>query len=428
MATRYFPPRSDAFDANGDPISGAKLYFYEAGTSTPLATYSDAALTVANSNPVIADSAGRFGEIFLLDDVAYKAVLTDASDVTIWTADPYVPVAVADPVTTAPSGFRNLLVNGQFDVNQRQLTSVADGAYCLDRWYALTNTGNVTIAQQTLQTDGIKTNIRLTQPDVTAKRLGLAQCVEAADAQPLRGSSVVLSARVRVSTSQAIRYAILSHTGTADSVTRDVVNDWTSGSYTAGNFFIAANLTVQAVGSITPNASTWTAITALTATLSSSAQNLFVIFWTETTAAQNFNLDIANVQLERGSSATNFEYLPIAQTVLRCQRFFCKTHNLDVAPTTITPAGQLGWFASAPSTLYFFNWQYPTAMRAVPTLTWYNPANGTAGQIRDASGPADITTNGANGLGQSRVAGATSATSATDGRFHLAHATADAEL
>ena len=30
-------------------------------------------------------------------------------------------------------------------VNQRQATSVADDAYCLDGWYVLTNTGNVTL-------------------------------------------------------------------------------------------------------------------------------------------------------------------------------------------------------------------------------------------------------------------------------------------
>ena len=87
MANRFTFPRETALDANGDPISGAKLNFYTSGTTERLDTFSDNALTVANANPVVADSAGRFGNIFLQAS-NYKVVLTDAADATIWTADP----------------------------------------------------------------------------------------------------------------------------------------------------------------------------------------------------------------------------------------------------------------------------------------------------------------------------------------------------
>jgi hypothetical protein len=88
MSDRFYAPRFQAFDDNGDPLPGAKLFFYEAGTTTPAETYSDAARTQPNANPVIADSAGRFGNIFLTSGDAYKAVLKTADDVTVWTADP----------------------------------------------------------------------------------------------------------------------------------------------------------------------------------------------------------------------------------------------------------------------------------------------------------------------------------------------------
>ena len=64
MAIR-FDPTFQALDNNGDPINGAQLFFYEAGTTTKLDTYSNKDLTVANANPVVADSAGRFGDIWL---------------------------------------------------------------------------------------------------------------------------------------------------------------------------------------------------------------------------------------------------------------------------------------------------------------------------------------------------------------------------
>jgi hypothetical protein len=99
MAERLNFPLMTAFDSNGDPISGAKLYFYQTGTSTPQDTFSDSALSTANANPVVADSAGRFGDIFLSASPAYKVVLKDASDVTIDTWDPVAPAAATAEAT-----------------------------------------------------------------------------------------------------------------------------------------------------------------------------------------------------------------------------------------------------------------------------------------------------------------------------------------
>lgn len=88
MATRFFLSRQQVSDDNGAPLPGALLNFYVTGTSTRKNTFSDAALTTANANPVVANSAGRFGDIFLSSG-SYKAVLTDASGNAIWTADPF---------------------------------------------------------------------------------------------------------------------------------------------------------------------------------------------------------------------------------------------------------------------------------------------------------------------------------------------------
>ena len=74
-------------DADGLIYVGAKLNFYEAGTSTPLDTYTTAALSVAHSNPVVADANGRFDRIFMDPSVGYKVVLTDSDDNVIWTED-----------------------------------------------------------------------------------------------------------------------------------------------------------------------------------------------------------------------------------------------------------------------------------------------------------------------------------------------------
>ena len=78
-------PFMQFFTAGGVPLVGGKLYTYAAGTSTLLATYTDATGTQFNSNPVILDSRGEAA--VWLDTAAYKFKLTDSTDVEIWTAD-----------------------------------------------------------------------------------------------------------------------------------------------------------------------------------------------------------------------------------------------------------------------------------------------------------------------------------------------------
>jgi hypothetical protein len=88
MAGRFINPFPQFTDATPDVYSGGKLYFYATGTDTPLNTYTTKALSVANPNPVVLNSAGRPAVNIFLQDLEYKVVLKDSSDNTIWTADP----------------------------------------------------------------------------------------------------------------------------------------------------------------------------------------------------------------------------------------------------------------------------------------------------------------------------------------------------
>lgn len=73
------------FDANGNPLVGGKLYSYEAGTTTPLATYTDQSGGVENANPVILDANGE-ADVWI-GNGAYKFVLYDANDNLQWSVD-----------------------------------------------------------------------------------------------------------------------------------------------------------------------------------------------------------------------------------------------------------------------------------------------------------------------------------------------------
>ncbi len=90
MAATLLIPPFRALDASGNPYSGAKLYFYASpGTTTPVDVYTTAALSVAHANPVVADSGGKFANIYGSSAVAYRAVMKDSTDaVTLHDFDP----------------------------------------------------------------------------------------------------------------------------------------------------------------------------------------------------------------------------------------------------------------------------------------------------------------------------------------------------
>lgn len=191
------------------------------------------------------------------------------------------------------------LLNGHGVINDGA-TSLTDGVTGAHRaWLALTQTAAIGVSTLSDVADGLDKMIRITQSQAAAQRMGHSQIIRADRCKKLRGKRVSFGGVLRYSNAAAVRFAILEWTGTADAATRDVVNDWTSSTYTAGNFFISSNLTVRAVGSLTPGAATLTDFR-LTATLGSTFNNLIVFIWTEGTAAQNSTLDFA-CQLKRGS-------------------------------------------------------------------------------------------------------------------------------
>ncbi len=97
MAVLTPAPKMQFFDINGEPLVGGKVYTYEAGTTTGLATYADSNGTSVNPNPVILNARGEAS--IWLGASAYKFRLTDANDVEIWTVD-YIsaPISGVSPV------------------------------------------------------------------------------------------------------------------------------------------------------------------------------------------------------------------------------------------------------------------------------------------------------------------------------------------
>ena len=157
-------PVMQFFDNNGDPLAGGRVYTYEAGTTTPLATYTDETGGTANPNPVILDSAGR-ANIWLATTDLYYWELEDSAGSQIWTADNIGSVSGTADVSGPASSTDNAVV--RFDgvtgkVIQNSSVTISDAGAVSAASLALTTalsianggTGSTTAA-------GARTNLGL---------------------------------------------------------------------------------------------------------------------------------------------------------------------------------------------------------------------------------------------------------------------------
>lgn len=95
------------FNNDGLPLNAGKLYTYQAGSTTPLSTFTDSSGLIANTNPIILGTDGRPpSTIWLTEGFFYKFVLKTSADVTIQTYDNLYGISSATPpaATPIPSG------------------------------------------------------------------------------------------------------------------------------------------------------------------------------------------------------------------------------------------------------------------------------------------------------------------------------------
>ncbi len=127
-------PYQQFFDSNGEPAAGYQLFTYAAGTTTKQNTYSDSALSTANSNPIVLNSAGAC-TMYWIAGGSYKLVLATPSDTDpptspVWTRDNLasVPLSGSSPDVTGPIG-------DDGDVGDVYYLSDGSGSKTAGTWY-----------------------------------------------------------------------------------------------------------------------------------------------------------------------------------------------------------------------------------------------------------------------------------------------------
>lgn len=116
------PLKVPFFDDNANFLVSGKLYTYQAGTTTPLATYTDYTGNTANANPIILNGRGECN-LWATAGSAYKFVLKTSADVTIWTMD-NVTTGDADDMVFLQAGTGAVSRSAQDKM--REIVSVKD--------------------------------------------------------------------------------------------------------------------------------------------------------------------------------------------------------------------------------------------------------------------------------------------------------------
>ena len=310
--------------------------------------------------------------------------------------------------SSSPPGFRNLIINGEMAVAQRGTSFVSpSNDYTLDRWHWSTGgAGAVTITRDTdVPNSTFKDSLKI---DVTTADASIAAGDWYWIEQRIEGNSM---SQLRLGTSDAQTFTISfwvkspktgTHTvgfvaggsgnwGYPAEYTVNVADTWEQKSVTivgtssgtwlaAGRASIGAYVAfVLAAGSDRQaTAETWAVSTPYPFSTSSQVNCMDNV-------ANNFY--ITGVQLEVGSSATDFEHVPWDYQLSRCQRYYVTPHLYGTVPADGTyNSAIIGKPAAAGTIEPAANWYFPVTMRGTPTITTYNIGSGTTGQWSNASG------------------------------------------
>ena len=283
-------------------------------------TYTGGGLMTTGGNIVIPD-AGNIGSASDTDAIAI--------------ASTGIVTFSQNPVRTG--AVNNMIINGDMVVAQRGITITdaavdnvstttnADDSYTLDRWILLSDGDNIVDVKQsdTSPNDGSAKTIQL-EVETADKKFGIVQIIENVNCHDaLASGKVSLSFKMKASDASIddVRAAVVSWSGTADSVTSDIVSNWQA---EGTNPTLITNATYENTpANLSPTTSfAEYKIENITVDTSNTA-NILVFIWSGVTDVEvDDSLFITDVQLESGVAANPFVRKPIQQTMLDCERYY----------------------------------------------------------------------------------------------------------
>jgi len=276
--------------------------------------------------------------------LAKKAFVYDGSqwvDIAQSTAD---LSNYANLTTTPISGFRNAIINGDFNVWQRgtSFTPSSSLIYTADRFFGYNSgNGSMTISRQTFTPGNVISGyeseyyLRTVVASVgTSSAFNLGQRIE--DVRKFAGQTVTVSFWMKSDASRTVTGYAYQNFGTSGSAT--TTTQYGTFNVTTSWQRFTATVTIPSISGKTIGANNYLAI----------ELNLPVA--TQTT-------EIWGVQVEKGTIATPFEQRPIGTELQLCQRYYQNFKYHEIAEVV----GAIGYAAG--------NYYYGASSLSVPMRT-----------------------------------------------------------
>jgi len=270
--------------------------------------------------------------------------------------------------TDAPSmfGFKNRLMNGLMQIIQRATSGTSGNAVpttvptypALDRWYAYATGATVTVAR-VAGSNANQFNLQVTgAASVTA--VGIGQRIEQLNCFDMAGSTATLSVNI------------------SNSLLTTVT--WTANYATSSDTWSAKTQIATGTFTVTSTLTNYSAQISIPAAATTGIEILFTVG-----AQTSGTWVIGNVQLEKGSVATSFDYRSYGTELGLCQRYFQSDFK-----------GTCGQAYNATTGL--FTLVHAVSMRTIPTLSQASGVNITIDII---GGSQNATSQSISGAGQS---------------------------
>ena len=214
------------------------------------------------------------------------------------------------------TGFKNKLINGAMNVWQRatSFSAPANLAYTADRWFSVWGTANRTVSRQA-GFSGSQYCMRVARNSGTTDNSysGVVQIIETNNLYDLQGQTVTLSFSARRGSNfSAASNALLVYLSSGTVADQGSAVYWSPG-WTGATAPINTSVTLG----------TTEQTFSLQATIPANCLEINVAFQylATGTAGANDYFEITNVQLEKGITATSFDYRPYGTELQLCQRY-----------------------------------------------------------------------------------------------------------
>jgi hypothetical protein len=267
-------------------------------------------------------------------------------------------------VVSLKSGRKNLIINGGFDVWQRGTSFSGSAEYSSDRWKTQTagNVGTTTRSTDAPDISRYSAKVAITG---TAAFIQFGQQTEFANFHTMRGKTLTLSFWAKGAGITALKSRMRQGTTTEDEVA----------------VFVAPTLSVQ-----TKTINTvWQKFTH-TFTIGATATAISTDFSASSVVSGN-EIYIAQVQLELGSVATDFEHRSYGEELALCQRYWQQSYEIGTQAGTVTSEGCYQNRTGTSTSGMYRHITLPVGMRTAPTITLYGTSSttNTAGKWRGSN-------------------------------------------